>query len=57
MFRVTLSPASTNTVTVRYATADGTASAGSDYIARAGRWCSRGVTTQSIVARDWRFEE
>jgi predicted extracellular nuclease len=50
MFRVTLSPPSTNAVTVRYATADGTASAGSDYVARSGTLVfPAGVTTQSIV--------
>ncbi len=34
-FTVTLSPASTQTVTVKYATANGTATAGSDYTAKA----------------------
>ena len=33
---VTLTPASTGTVTVQYATADGTATAGSDYVADSG---------------------
>jgi hypothetical protein len=35
-FTVTLTPATTETVTVNYATADGTATAGSDYVASAG---------------------
>ncbi|MBI3409188.1 MAG: tandem-95 repeat protein [Planctomycetes bacterium] len=35
-FTVTLSSSSTNTVTVDYATADGTATAGSDYVAKSG---------------------
>ncbi len=35
-FRVTLSPPSTQTVTVAYSTSDGTATAGSDYVARTG---------------------
>jgi hypothetical protein len=35
-FTVTLSPTSTGTVTVSYATADGTATAGSDYVSAAG---------------------
>src|SRR5207302_9050221 len=35
-FTVTLSPASSRSVTVDYATADGTATAGSDYTAAAG---------------------
>ncbi|MCY4429383.1 MAG: hypothetical protein OXC11_03195 [Rhodospirillales bacterium] len=36
-FQVTLSSASTEAVTVRYTTADGTATAGSDYVATSGR--------------------
>jgi hypothetical protein len=36
LFTVTLSPASASTVTVSYATADGTASAGSDYVTTSG---------------------
>ena len=35
-FRVTLDAAQTSTVSVRYATSDGTAVAGSDYVARSG---------------------
>ena len=35
-FAVTLSRAASGTVTVEYATADGTATAGSDYTARSG---------------------
>ncbi|HSS19128.1 MAG TPA: Calx-beta domain-containing protein [Pyrinomonadaceae bacterium] len=35
-FNVTLSPASTDTVTVQYATADGNAVAGSDYVSASG---------------------
>ena len=47
---VTLTPASTQTVTVSYATADGTATAGSDYVAKSGTLTfAAGATTQPIV--------
>jgi hypothetical protein len=47
---VTLSPASTQTVTANYATADGTAIAGSDYTAKSGTITfAPGQTTRSIV--------
>src|SRR6185295_15159432 len=46
---VTLSPASTQTVTVAYATANGTATAGSDYVTKSGTLTfAPGVTTQPI---------
>jgi len=49
-FTVTLSAASGQTITVNYATADGTATAGSDYVASAGTLTfAPGVTTQSIA--------
>ncbi|MGD9720566.1 MAG: Calx-beta domain-containing protein [Pirellulales bacterium] len=49
-FSVTLSRASTSTVTVRYATADGTAIAGSDYNATSGTLTfAAGVTTRTIT--------
>jgi hypothetical protein len=48
-FTVTLSPASTQTVTVNYATANGTASAGSDYLAASGTLTfAPGVTARPI---------
>ena len=50
VFTVTLSAASASTVTVNYATADGTASAPSDYAAAAGTLTfNPGVTTQTIT--------
>jgi VCBS repeat-containing protein len=49
-FTVTLSAASGQTVTVNYATADGTAVAGSDYTAQSGTLTfAPGVTTQTIT--------
>jgi glucose/arabinose dehydrogenase len=49
-FTVTLSAASGQTVTVNYATADGTATAGSDYVAAAGTLTfTPGQTTQPVV--------
>ena len=49
-FTVTLSAASAQTVTVQYATADGTATAGSDYTARSGTLTfAPGQTTQPIL--------
>jgi hypothetical protein len=57
---VSLSAASSQTVTVSYATADGTASATSDYVAKSGALSfAPGVTTQTIavaVAGDTLFE-
>jgi hypothetical protein len=48
-FSVTLSPPSPFTVTVPYATADGTATDGSDYLATAGTLTfDPGITTQTI---------
>src|SRR5262249_43489201 len=48
-FTVTLSAASTQVVTVQYATADGTATAGSDYTAKSGTLTfNPGVTIQSV---------
>jgi hypothetical protein len=48
-FSVVLSPASDEQVTVTYATADGTAMAGSDYVAVSGTLTfSPGATTQSL---------
>jgi len=50
VFTVTLSAASASTVTVNYATADGTATAGSDYLATSGTLTfNPGVTTQPIT--------
>jgi hypothetical protein len=49
-FTVTLSAASGQTVTVNFATANGTATAGSDYVARTGTLTfAAGVTTQTIA--------
>ena len=49
-FTVTLSAAATSTVTVNYATANGTATAGSDYVAKTGTLTfAAGVTTQPIT--------
>ena len=49
-FTVTLAPASTQSVTVAYATANGTATAGSDYVAASGTLTfAAGVTTQTIA--------
>ena len=53
-FRVTLTPASTGRVTVQYATANGTALAGSDYVAKSGSLtfpAGQGVQTVSVVLR------
>ena len=48
-FTVTLSPTSTQTVTVAYATANGTAAAGSDYVAKSGTlFFPPGVSTRPI---------
>jgi uncharacterized protein YjdB len=50
VFTVTLSPASTNPVTVNFATADLTANAGSDYISTSGLLTfNPGVTSQTIT--------
>jgi hypothetical protein len=50
VFTVMLSPASAAPVTVNYATADGTAKAGSDYVARSGTLVfAPGTTKQTIV--------
>ena len=49
-FTVTLSAASGQTVTVNYATANGTATAGSDYVARTGTLTfAPGVTSQPVA--------
>jgi hypothetical protein len=49
-FTVTLSPASAQQVTVNYATANGTATAGSDYAAASGLLTfATGVTTQTVT--------
>uniref|UniRef100_UPI00307636EA beta strand repeat-containing protein n=1 Tax=Oryzifoliimicrobium ureilyticus TaxID=3113724 RepID=UPI00307636EA len=49
-FPVTLSAASSQTVTVNYATANGSANAGSDYVARSGTLTfSPGTTTQNVA--------
>ena len=49
-FVVTLTPAATSTVTVNYATANGTATAGSDYVAKSGTLSfPAGTTTQTIA--------
>ena len=48
-FEVSLSPSSTETVTVEFLTADGTAEAGSDYMAQTGTLTfTAGQTTQTI---------
>ena len=48
-FTVTLSPTSTQAVTVAYATANGTATAGSDYLAASGTLIfPAGVSTRPI---------
>lgn len=50
VFTVTLSPASASTVTVNYAIADGTATAGTDYVATSGTLTfNPGQTTQQIT--------
>ena len=49
-FPVRLSSASTEAVTVRYATADGSATAGSDYVATSGRLVFAPGQTQRTVA-------
>src|SRR5262249_916671 len=50
VFTVSLSAASGQTVTVNYATANGTANAGTDYVATSGTLSfAPGVTTQSVV--------
>jgi len=52
VFTVTLSSASSQTVTVAYATADGTATAGTDYVATAGNLSfSPGTTTQTLTVQ------
>ena len=49
-FTVTLAPTSTQAVTVGYATANGTATAGSDYVAASGTLTfAAGVSTQTIA--------
>ncbi|WP_425612697.1 putative Ig domain-containing protein [Xanthomonas vesicatoria] len=49
-FTVSLSQASGQTVSVNYATADGTATAGSDYVARSGTLTfAPGTTTQGVA--------
>ena len=50
IFKVSVSPASTKAVTVGYTTANGTATAGSDYVAKSGRLTfPAGTATQKIV--------
>ena len=49
VFTVTLNPASTQTVTVDYATSDGTAEAGSDYIAASGTLTIEAGTTLNTI--------
>ena len=49
MFRVTLAPASTQTVTVVYATGDATAVAGADYEAKAGTLTFAADETEKTV--------
>ncbi|MBV8516018.1 MAG: right-handed parallel beta-helix repeat-containing protein [Acidobacteria bacterium] len=49
-FNVTLSAPSERTITVQYATADGSATAGSDYVATSGTVAfAPGVTSQNVV--------
>src|SRR6185436_7490158 len=51
-FTVTLSGATSRTVTVDYATADGTASAGSDYAAKSGGLAfAPGVTSLTVIVK------
>ena len=50
VFAVTLSASSVQQITVQYATADGTATAGADYIAKSGTLTfTTGTTTQNIT--------
>ena len=59
-FRVTLTPVSTGAVTVKYATANGTAQAGSDYVAKSGSLTfpvGQRVQTVSVVVRGDRVKE
>ncbi len=50
VFTITLSQASTGSITVKYATADGTATAGSDYNAASGTLTfAPGVTKQTVT--------
>ena len=52
VFTVTLSEPSTDTVTVQFATADGTATAGSDYVAASGTLeFTGGAVTQTITVQ------
>jgi len=54
VFTVTLSAASTKTVTVNYATANGTATAGGDYTATSGTLTfAAGVRTQTVTVSTW----
>jgi Calx-beta domain/CHRD domain len=49
VFKVTLNPAAARLVTVRYATANGTAVAGLDYVAKRGKLVfNRGQTTKAV---------
>ena len=49
-FTVSLSPSSQQTITVNYATANGTATAGSDYTAKTGTLTfAPGITTQTVT--------
>lgn len=50
LFTVTLSQASTQTVSVQYATADGTAQAGTDYVAASGTLTFAPGETQKTIA-------
>lgn len=59
-FRVSLTPASTSPVTVRYATTNGTAQPGSDYVAKSGSLTfpvGQRVRTVSVVVRGDRVKE
>ena len=49
VFTVTLNPASTQAVTVDYATSDGTAEAGSDYIATSGTLTIKAGATLNTI--------